>query len=219
MSANPSFYAPKQKRSLEMFERLLSATVRVLDEHGLDGALVPRIAASAHVSPASVYRRFADKDALLRAAFLHVLDMTREANRQHLSNALLRETLDETAGRLMLVLFTQYRSHPHLLRALVRFLDVDTDEEFVREAHWLMADNINGFVEVLLAHQESIRRNISKRVVQVAVLNAVSSIEAIVLEPESLWRTVLNVPDEELGRELAQGFVAYLRSAAERWPR
>jgi AcrR family transcriptional regulator len=214
MTIKPSFHAPQQRRSREMFERLLIATVRVLDQHGLDGAVIPRIAASAGVAPASVYRRFADKDALLRAAFLHVLDTSRETDRQTLSKALLRDTLEETAQRLMSVLFAQYRSHPHLLRALVRFLDTDTDKEFVREARWIVADNLNEIAEVLLAHQESISHASRRRALQVAVLSAVSSIEAIVLEPESLWNAVLEASDEELAKELARGFVGYLRNPA-----
>ena len=214
MSIKPSFHVPQQRRSREMFERLLIATVRVLDQHGLDGAVIPRIAASAGVAPASVYRRFADKDALLRAAFLHVLDTSRETDRRTLSKALLRDTLEETAQRLMSVMFAQYRSHPHLLRALVRFLDADTDREFVREARWIVADNLNEIAEVLLAHQESINHTSPRRALQVAVLSAVSSIEAIVLEPESLWNAVLDASDEELAKELARGFVGYLRNSA-----
>ena len=197
-----------------MFERLLIATVRVLDQHGLDGAVIPRIAASAGVAPASVYRRFADKDALLRAAFLHVLDTSRETDRQTLSKALLRNTLEDTAQRLMSVMFAQYRSHPRLLRALVRFLDTDADREFVREARWIVADNLNEIAEVLLAHQESISHPSPRRALQVAVLSAVSSIEAIVLQPESLWNAVLDASDEELAKELARGFVGYLRNSA-----
>src|SRR3546814_9648839 len=59
---------PQQERSRRTHARLLEATLKTLAEHGLDGATIPRIARVADVSPATVYRRFVDKQALLRAA-------------------------------------------------------------------------------------------------------------------------------------------------------
>ena len=213
MDPKDSTHLPKQQRSRETLERLLLAAIRVLDELGLDGAVIPRIAAAAGVAPASVYRRFADKDALLRAAFLHLLRRTNEGNRTRLSRLLLHSTLDGTAKRLMSLIFEQYRSHPHLFRALVRFLEANSDQNFVREARSIVAENIQQVVNVLLTHRKKIRHASPERALQIAVLNAVSSIEAIALEPNSLWHTVLGASDAELSRELARGFVAYLRAA------
>ena len=88
MNQNKVIAAPRQKRSQATLERLLSATIRLLDEHGLEGTVIPRIAELAGVAPASVYRRFANKDALMRAALLHVLESSREANRLGLASAL-----------------------------------------------------------------------------------------------------------------------------------
>src|ERR1700733_5106492 len=82
--------SPKQARSRATAERLLAAAIRVVDEVGLEGATVPRIAAAADVAPASVYRRYADKDALLRAAFLHALENSNQNNRQMMTKLLLR---------------------------------------------------------------------------------------------------------------------------------
>src|SRR5579863_7788210 len=63
-----------QARSRDSLNRLLGAAVDVLDEHGLKGATIPRIAARANVSPGTVYRRFRDKDALLREVCLRMLE-------------------------------------------------------------------------------------------------------------------------------------------------
>ena len=60
---------PRQARSRETLRRLLDAAEAVMLTHGPEGATLPRIAKQARVSPATVYRRFLDKDALMRAVF------------------------------------------------------------------------------------------------------------------------------------------------------
>lgn len=210
MNQPKSIAAPQQKRSQQTLDRLLAATIRALDEHGLDGAVIPRIAALAQVAPASVYRRFANKDALLRAAFLHMLGQSGDANRAGLAAALEGETLAHSADALMRLLFLQYRQHPRLLRALTRFIDVDTDQQFAAAARAIVAGNLNQVVDCLLAHRERIRHPEPERALRFAILQATTAIEAIALEPFSLWHSVLPEPDERLARELARSFVAYL---------
>jgi AcrR family transcriptional regulator len=62
----PNLHEPKQQRSRETLRALLTATVRLLDKDGLENCTLPRIADEAGVSAASVYRRFSDKDALVK---------------------------------------------------------------------------------------------------------------------------------------------------------
>src|SRR5689334_1896197 len=56
--------SPQQARSRRTVERLLAATVAVVEAKGLAGVTIPEIAVAAGVSAGSVYRRFTDKDAL-----------------------------------------------------------------------------------------------------------------------------------------------------------
>lgn len=206
--------APQQKRSRETVERLLSAAVQLLDEFGLEGAVIPRIALAAKVSPASVYRRFVDKDALLRAAFLHMLQQSREANQKGLAKLLLRSNLTDTTQRLMALSFAQYRQHPNLLRALSRFMDTDSDQEFIAEVRAIVTANLKTIIDILLAHRDEIAHPLPKRALQIAVITAWSAIEGIALEPTSLWHVVQPLTDKKLANELARGFVAYLRAPA-----
>ena len=60
---------PKQERSLQTLNRLLDAAENVLEEEGLDAATVPKIARRAGVSVGVVYRRFPNKDALIRGVY------------------------------------------------------------------------------------------------------------------------------------------------------
>jgi AcrR family transcriptional regulator len=213
MNAPDPIRAPQQKRSRETHERLLTATISVLNQFGLDGAVIPRIAETAKVSPASIYRRFANKDALLRAAILHALAQSNAANQRQLKTLLLRETLDATATRLMGMFFQQYRQHPQLMRAFARFLESDSDQAFVREALAIMAANLEVVAQVLLSHHEEIVHPDPKRALRIAMLTALTAIEAIAFKPTSLWQVLQPMSDDELGDELARGFVAYLKTS------
>jgi len=204
-------HEPKQQRSRETLDRLLAATIKILDEEGLEGAVIPKIAAAAKVAPASVYRRFVDKDALLRAAFLHMLRKSNELNRELVGKALLRKTLEESAVELMNVLFDQYKRHPRLLRASAKFLETDTDPDFSRDARLHVAENISLVVDALLAFRVEIEHRFPRRALQFAVLTAASAIEGYALEPSSMWHVMAPVSEKELKAELARTFVAYLR--------
>jgi len=206
-----SAHEPKQQRSRETLERLLAATIKVLDDEGLEGAVVPRIAAVAEVAPASIYRRFADKDALLREAFLHMLRKSNTANRERLGQAMLRDSLEASAAQLMDALMAQHRRHPRLMRALLRFVESDRESDFATEVRLHTAENINLIVDVFHAFRTEVRHRFPRRALQFAVLSAASAIELYVLEPASLWETVLPLSDKQFKAEQVRAFVGYLR--------
>jgi AcrR family transcriptional regulator len=191
-------------------DKLLAAAIRVLDQDGLDGATVPRIAQQAKLSPASIYRRFVDKDNLLRAAFLRVLGESNRNSEQRLQSLLLRHSLPETVTAILSTLMQQYRDHPRLLRALIRMLDIEQDSEFAVEAWRRLEANLSRMAEVLLAHRASIRHANPELAVRFAVLSATSAIELTALAEDSLWSVALPISDKEFLVELARQTVAYL---------
>jgi len=209
VETNP--FPPQQQRSRQTLERLLKACVRTLDRDGLEGCTLPRIAVEAGVSPATVYRRFADKDALLCAAFLDILQRSNDANRENVPKSILRPTLEETAERLVDSLIRQYRTHPRLLRALSLFVDTHAGSDFSNEARQLIANNLQLVSAVLLKHRKSIRHPNPQRAVSFAVLNVTSSIETIVFDGNSLWQVTLPLDDAKLSAELTRSLIAYLR--------
>jgi len=203
--------APQQERSRKTLDLLLQATIRTLDQAGLEACTVPVVAAAAGVSAATIYRRFEDKDALLRAAFLHILQQSNRANQTALEKQLLRPKLEDTAERLIAALLLQYRTHPRLLRALSQFIEANPNTDFSRQALSLIATNLQLVAAVLLHHRDRIRHPDPQRAVTFAVLNAASTIEAIVFETESLWHTALPLNDKQLSAELTRSLIAYLR--------
>jgi len=206
-------HEPKQQRSRDTLERLLAATLKMLEEEGLDGATVPKIAKAAKVAPASVYRRFVDKEALLRATFLHILRQSNDMNRDSIAKAVQCETLEETVATVISALFEQYRRHPRFLRALVHFMDNDKDEVFGKEARLHIAENFNLIVDALLPFCAEIRHPFPRRALQFALLSAGSAMEAYALDSTSLWHTVLPLSGKDLKAELTRGLMAYLQQA------
>ena len=209
--ASPARPPAQQKRSQGTFDKLVNATARVLDRDGLDATTVPRIAAEAKLAPASIYRRFADKDDLLRAAFLRILEAAHTANATLVRDMVARQTLQDTVDALIGVLLKQYREHPKLLTALVRMLESQPDSAFAREVMRLDSANLAQLADQLLAHRTSIRHPDPERAVRFAVLSASSSIELAALGEVSLWRVALPVSDKTFAAELSRQMMAYLR--------
>lgn len=205
-----SIREPLQDRSRATVERLLNATISLLDQEGLDGALIPRIAEAAGMAPANVYRRFVDKNALLRAAFLHALMRSEQHNRETMAAQVLGESLTASAERLMDLLLAQYQRHPRFLRALSRFIDGDCDAGFIAAARSSIAANVDLLVDILLAHRHEIRHELPERALRFAILSATCSIETYALDPSSIWHVEPSVTAEELIAHLGQGFAGYL---------
>ena len=199
----------QQKRSLQTEALLLAAATRVLDRDGLDAATVPHIAAEARLSPASIYRRFADKDGLLRATFLQTLEEHNVGSAER--EELVKPKLSHTTHALVASLLKRYREHPQRLRALNRMIAAAPQSPFAREALSRLAENCNQAAEVLLAHRDHIRHSDPERAARFAVLSATSAIELAVLDQTSLWRVALPLSDKAFTAELSRQMVAYLR--------
>jgi AcrR family transcriptional regulator len=102
--------APQQSRSRESLARLMRAATLVLQEKGVKGATIPRIAARAGLSPGSVYRRFPDKDALLRKVLIVTLQSIDAQNAASLTPALAqRYTLSFLIERTVRHSLASYR--------------------------------------------------------------------------------------------------------------
>src|ERR1700732_664480 len=83
--------APQQARSRESMRKLLKAAQEVLGQHGLERATIPRIAQHAGLTPGAIYRRFPDKDALLEAVVIGILERQDERLRMALTPAMARQ--------------------------------------------------------------------------------------------------------------------------------
>jgi AcrR family transcriptional regulator len=205
--------APQQERSRETLQRLLKATIDTLERHGLEGATIPRIAAKAGVVPASIYRRFKDKDALYRAAFLKLLEPSLEASRQNLRPELFaRLSFEKAIEQIVAAIIRQYREHPGVLRALSRFGDRPAEKKFARRILKLIHTNFSNIAAVLLRYQSRIKHPDPLLAVSFALLSAVTVIEIQARKGYSLWNVALSLSDQQLKAEMTRMVLAFLRS-------
>ena len=202
-----------QERSRATAARLLDATLELLAETGLEGAVIPAIAARAGVAPASVYRRFTDKDGLLRAAFMQLLNRSKDATREQLAPLLLADTLAATLRNMVGLLRGQYRQHPKLVRGLARYIESDPDSPFAHEARATMRANLDLLVELMLAaHHDDIAHPAPARALQFVAMNASGAIESFELDPHSPMHLGTPMSAEELEEHLVRSAVAYLHA-------
>jgi len=202
---------PQQERSRRTLEKLLTATVQVLEQHGLEGATIPRIAERAGVSVGSVYRRFEDKDALFKAAFLALVEQSGAANRKNLTPAVFAGmTLEAITRALIHAMVRQFRMHPGLLKALEDFLEHHPDVVFRERVLGLIAENYGRIAGVLLLCRDRMTHANPERAALFAILTAVTVIQARTLENDSVWEKVAALDDKELELEATDLVVAYL---------
>jgi AcrR family transcriptional regulator len=205
--------APRQQRSRETLARLLKATVETLEAHGLVGATIARIAAAAGVAPASVYRRFRDRNALYRAALMDALEKSAAASRKALRLESFEDrTLEGVVGRLVAMTVRQYRVQPGLMRALTRFVETDPNEAFRSRALGVISGNFEAIIDMLLAFRGQITHPNPRRAITFGLLTMATVIEIRALEQVSMWHELLPMSDHELEAEVTRTVLAYLRS-------
>ncbi len=204
--------APQQERSRETLRRLLRATIDILEGHGLEGATIPRIAARAGIVPASIYRRFKDKDALYRAAFLKLLEPSLEASRQDLRAQRFEQlSFEKAVEQIVAAVIRQYREHPGVLRALTGFCERPTEKKFARRILKLIHTNFSSIAAVLLRYRSRMKHSDPRLAVGFALLSAVTVIEIQARKGYSLWNVALPLTDQRLKAEVTRMVLAYLR--------
>lgn len=210
-----SALAPQQARSRESLRRLLQATAQLLEEKGLEGATIPRIAARAGLSPGAVYRRFRDKDALLRTLLLETLRAADKGTAEMLTPEFVtRLSLPELVGRIVQGTLRGYRKHAGLMRALHQFARSHPSPALRKQLDELEVRNFRRVVDAVLTKRSQIKHSDPDVAVPFALmLTAFALREIIVLGTLSTaWSALMPKDDDQLGDELARSFLSYLDS-------
>jgi len=205
--------AARQERSRKTEDALLRATVETLEAGGLEACTLPRVAAAAGVSAASVYRRFEDKDALLRAAFLKVLEQRQLAAAKSLEEAANGGGLEEAAERLAAALVQQHRAHPRLQRSLAQFAEAEADATFARRLREMTSSNLTTMAESLLRHRERIRHPQPASAAMFAVVMANATVAECVRQAAQ-GKPSQPLSDKQISSEVARAIMGYLRRKA-----
>ena len=126
---------PLQKRSRESLRRMLDAAEVVVAKYGIKGATLPRIAAQARITPTNVYRRFRNKDALIRAVFQRLTDRSSaEVNSQFDPETVRPIGLIQFSRNVIAGMVSGYRANAALSRAAVEYSERHWEVAFIRKA-------------------------------------------------------------------------------------
>jgi AcrR family transcriptional regulator len=199
-----------QDRSRETAARLLEAAEAVLEKSGIEGASVPEIARRARVSPASIYRRFVDKDGLLREVFERFFESAIQANAEALQPARWSATsLEESVCALVAGMVAAYSQRPGLLRAVISYSEQHPDAVFRRRARELRERSMAGIEKIVLLHVKEIKHPEPKKAVRIALQLVSLALKERISPSDKLRGRAL--PAEELRFELSRMFLGYLR--------
>ena len=193
---------PKQARSLETVNRLLDAAEQLLEEEGLDAATVPAIAHRAGVSVGVVYRRFPDKDALLRAVWERFLARKREQSMTVLAACEgLNLPLPQLLRGVIRGSIEAHRRSRNLLRALLLFSRTHPDPKFKRSAHEMNRASLAAVTMLMVGQRERIDHPHPEAAIEFAMIAMASLIQAVILEAEGThgFRAPVSL-EEELTR-------------------
>lgn len=205
--------APQQERSRESLRKLQKATAEVLGQHGVEGTTIPRIAQHAGLTPGAIYRRFHDKDALLEATILGILERQEERMKTGLTPA--------GASQIPLPLFAEqvvggmvlsYRVNASLLRAMRSFVQSRASSPFYKKAMKAESRSFERVVELFMAHRKDVKHPDPRMAISLAFMMVSSTLFDWVVMPLDVgaWKSFLPKDDQALKRELTRAFLSYL---------
>jgi AcrR family transcriptional regulator len=204
--------APQQARSRESLKRLLTAAAEILDERGLDGATIPRIAARASLTPGAVYRRFRNKDALLRTLFLEVLRGAAKGAEGVLNAELLKQPLCAIAEQIVETSLRSHRQHGGLLRAMRQFWQSHPSAAFRRQMDELEVINLQRVAAAVLTKRARIGHPDPDKAVPFGLLLVGFTLREVIDLGglSATWSEVMPHDDRHLVDELTRAFLSYL---------
>lgn len=205
--------APQQARSRESTRKLLKAAAEVLGQHGVDGATIPRIAKHAGLTPGAVYRRFADKDALLETMVIGIVERQDERLRETITPEIARQIpLPVLVEQLIDGMLISYRANANLLRAIRQFVHGRESSAFMAKACKLEMRSFSYLIELVLEHRKSIKHPDPRMAIAFAVMTLSSTLIELILMDRDMkhWQALLPKEHQPLKRELKRMMLSYL---------
>ena len=206
-------FKAKQSRSRESLQRLLNAAVEVLNEGGLEGATIPRIAARADLSPGAVYRRFPDKDALLQTVVLTELEQMDENTRTQLTLELAEQvSLQHFAKQMIQQSLQVHRQYSTLKRTLEQYALTHPNAAFRNKVFKLNIRTIRRVADFLLLKRKEIKHPDPEVAVSFALIQLAFTLRDLTLLDtiSEDWSSILPKDDDQLLQELTRAFLSYL---------
>ena len=204
---------PKQARSRETLERLMKATRELLNEKGIEGTTLPRVAARAGVSPASVYRRFPSKDALMRAVVLEMLESVDTQTAAALTSDKAQNlTLQQFAETMVRQSLAAQRRNATMLRAMRQFIVSHPNTAFKKKAAALNIRSVERVGEFVAQKRREIKHPDPRAAALFAIMLVGFTLQEIVVLDALPDMPDPRLPktDEALVEEVVRAFLGYL---------
>jgi AcrR family transcriptional regulator len=210
VGADALVFGTKQERSRRTLDRLLDAAEQLLAEQGLERATVPAIARQAGMSVGVVYRRFRDKDALLRAVHGRFFARVAEANRSALDPVRWAGVPAHTvATAVVRGIVRGHREYRGLLRALLLFAETHPDPAFRRRAAEASTEAFGQLGALLLARRGELAHADPENATGFGLLVVASTLRNwLFAETDTLGPYAAD--DAVLARELVRLYTQYL---------
>ena len=207
-----TIHEPQQQRSRDTQNKILAALERLLEDHFFEQITTRQLAREAGVSPATLYRRFEDQDALLPALYERY-DAQLKRWGQALWNEEHRQRHTSLEARVTHVVQAHvdfYRDNEPVLRTLYLYLRLHPEIELGDVATGRRA----GYEEILSPIFEALKKE-GKELpdetrVKLFCLILITTINERALFPTATPARILELSDEDFVRELSRNLVGTL---------
>jgi AcrR family transcriptional regulator len=208
MTAHSQFFRPpQQSRSQETLDRILDAAEQVLAEKAFGEATLAEIMERAGVTVGAFYRRYPDKNALLR----HLDERFFYEVEQKAATLLAPERWLDASAREIITEFARnavevYSSRRGLLRSL--FLRARTDTVLQQSALQVNEKYIAMLRAVLLPRRDEIHHPDPERAIELGCMMVIGALRELVVFGE-IWPAPA-APDAALAGEVTRMYCGYL---------
>jgi AcrR family transcriptional regulator len=208
----------KQARSQATVDKLLDAAQALLASGELAAVTVPNIAKRAGVSVGVVYRRFPNKDALLRAVFERYFDRARESNAHGVDLQWWEGiSLPDITRSIVDSVVAGHLRHRAFLRAMHDYKQ-HADARFRRRLDDLNAESTRAVADLLLTRRDEMHHPDPERGVRLALFMVAASMRAVTRVDESALHP-FGIVEGKLGAELTRAVLGYLGVKGQPTPR
>jgi AcrR family transcriptional regulator len=205
-------HEPQQQRSRDTQNRILTALERLLEKHFFEQITTRQLASEAGVAPATLYRRFQDKNALLPALYERYDQRLSQWGKELWDEDQQRRhtSIEERVTHVVREHVNFYRDNEPILRTVYLYLRLHPEIDLGELATGRRA----GYVQILTPIFEALGQQGHKLPdqtrVKLFILILITSVNERALFPTTNPARLLELNDEEFIRELSRNLVGYL---------
>jgi AcrR family transcriptional regulator len=204
---------PIQARARETEELLLQTAEELLRKGGVEACTMPELSRLSGRSIGALYRRFPDKDALLRKVFRRYLQWLEQQNLRDLDCiAAANGALTERVPMIVRSMVASRRRDRKLLAALQAYLRVHPDKAFRREMQRMFGATLARLQALLMERVDDIDHPDPVRAVETALAVLAVSVQGLSQREEMSW--ISEIGEGALVAELTRMVLAYLGDRA-----